>query len=328
MSEPPTTDESSMISTPSGRALDRGALCAAIPLSLKLHIPSPGMKVMTWTDFTHNLARLTFDPSQLDLLRDWSPQLATFSKDQLVNLIVLCPNHHREYHSDMITIVPTPQAREQMKQHELKDFELRQQAVAKGRHDPGRRLLFPPHDLLPGLEYVPITTPYYLNVYNATDSTGISTSYLFDSLGKMDYRNGSLNVFPYPLLLAAYQPLNDPTRHPSDRINRARTEVMELVDLYRRKINPPNLLEDRVLTANLEVQRTPSGPLLKQTDNVSMMPAVPEALHGGSAATDQAIVEELGPGSFIRTSADGNEGGTRDEKPEHVVTEDLLGYDD
>ncbi|KAG8910310.1 hypothetical protein FRC00_008433 [Tulasnella sp. 408] len=230
----------------------------------------------------------------------------------------------------MIAIVPTSQAREQMKKHELKDFELRQQAFANGRPDPGRTLLFPPHDLPSGFEVIPTSTSSYLNVLNVTDSPDIANSYVFDSIGSSNYCNNSLSVCPYPLLVAAYQPLMMSyfLRRRSEQVDKAQAEVKELVDLYNRMIAPSNPVPDWVLAPAAELAKLPipRDPRLTQSGNTSMMPAIPEALHSGAVATNGPIaIQDLGTGSLIQAPTDGNEGGMKDDNPWQL---DLLDYDD
>lgn len=100
---------------------------------------------------------------QLEELLRWSPQLAAFREDDYENLVCcmfethridtpanlrsscpVCPTHLREYTTGQLTIVPSPQVRRKMIQHELDDFERRQRAVSGGEPDPGRTLLMPP----------------------------------------------------------------------------------------------------------------------------------------------------------------------------------------
>lgn len=184
--------------------------------------------------------------------------------------------------------------------------------------------------LAPGFEYVPINPPYYLQVYNTTesDSDGKPKTYVFGSTGSLEHRNSSLNVFPYPLLLAAYQPLYDPSAPESDRIRKARTEVTDLVDLYRRKVPPSKSLKGRPVMANLKVQRDPSEPPPNISDNTLTTPATPVAFQSGTVAAERvAAVKDQGPESDIRVPTDRSNGGSRDEEPVQVATEDLVDDD-
>ncbi|KAG8913719.1 hypothetical protein FRC00_001756, partial [Tulasnella sp. 408] len=232
----------------------------------------------------------------LEGLRDWSPQLATFHKNQTENLLVLCPNYHREYYDGMIAIVPTP----------------------------------PALDSPVGLKLSQQVLTPLLNVLNVTDSPYIATSYVFDSIGSTNYCNNSLSVFLYPLLVAAYPPLmmSYILRRRSDQVDKAQAEVRELVDLYNRTIALSNPVPDWVLAAAAELAKLPipRDPRLNQSGNMSMMPAISEAFHSGAVATNGSIaIQDLGPGSPIQAPTDGSEGSMRDDNPWQL---DLLDYDD
>ncbi|KIO31444.1 hypothetical protein M407DRAFT_241802 [Tulasnella calospora MUT 4182] len=95
------------------------------------------------TQVAHIIPRSVQSNAMLYAVRRWSPVLATFRKNQIENLLLLCPNHHAEYDQGMFTIVPVAEARAKMKEYEIQDFQRREGIVRDGHADPGRTFVQP-----------------------------------------------------------------------------------------------------------------------------------------------------------------------------------------
>ncbi|KAG8944670.1 hypothetical protein FRC04_001634 [Tulasnella sp. 424] len=122
---------------------------------------------------------------------------------------------------------------QQMREQDIQDFEVCQRAVASGFPDPGRKLLMPPQ--LPyEFEYIPLVVPRYHQVCDKKSSSPA----LFSSQETEEYPLRRWEISVYAALLAAHQPLANPVHIRSTRSDAAFREVVELVNLYRRRINP------------------------------------------------------------------------------------------
>ncbi|KAG8900849.1 hypothetical protein FRC00_010817 [Tulasnella sp. 408] len=161
-----------------------------------------------------------------------------------------------------------------MKEHEVLDFELRQQAVSMGWGDPRRTLLMPPQvSLIPvtpdipvsanpsqlsyEFEYVPMTVPFYVETHTETplypetfifssqntfagdtlhigDTLHVGTGANLKSIQVREYPLRNWEVSVYAALMAAVEPLRTPDRLRDARSDAAFNEITELVDLYKR----------------------------------------------------------------------------------------------
>ncbi|KAG8899681.1 hypothetical protein FRC01_010416 [Tulasnella sp. 417] len=199
------------------------------------------------------------------------------SADQVENLVCFCPNHRREYEAGAFAIVPSPNVRKQMKEHEVQDFEMRQRIVSEGSPDPGRSLLMPPQ-LLCEFEYVPITVPYYLCVHNKTSllpETFVYTSVNLDIANLKEYPLRRWDVSVYATLMAAYEPLRNPDCIASARSHAAFNEVVELLDLYKRHAGteaPEPLREDEATGDEVEEEDDGQGSF--EYDDPVITPAI------------------------------------------------------
>ncbi|KAG9037368.1 hypothetical protein FS837_001446 [Tulasnella sp. UAMH 9824] len=182
---------------------------------------------------TVEVAKILADSALLQKLRKWSCELSGFRADHFKNLVCFCPDHHEEYKAGAFVIVPSPNVRKQMKEHEVRDLELRQRAIDMGLSDPGRHLLMPP-ELPYEFEYVPITVPYYLYIHNSTSL--LPKTFLYNSqkgagMEELPLRPWEVSV--YAALMAACEFLRDPGRILSPQSDAAFNEVTELVTMYR-----------------------------------------------------------------------------------------------
>ncbi|KAG8938556.1 hypothetical protein FRC04_008340 [Tulasnella sp. 424] len=273
-------------------------------------------------DVVHIIARNESAKRLLDKLRSWSPQLAGFSKDQIENFLVLCPNHHRQYNDGTITIVPAPKTRQRLHEHEIADFKRRQQEVDRGLPDPGRQLLIPPA-LVPDFEFITLEPPH--RVFFHMPTTYWPHSLIYDTQGVLlPYPIQSWPLFVYPVLLAACQPLNTPLLIRTSQSEAARDGVNELVRLYNRQIvpirpEPPSVTASQLFQADLEKydRRYP----VRNTTSIQ------ESAHDEMEATGEGLGEGSGQPSF-RTSTERNKSQLEDENPMEVGTKDLLAVDD
>ena len=53
---------------------------------------------------------------------------------------VVCPTHHRQYDSGHFVLVPSKPQRELLIEHEIRNFVMREEILARGDGDPGRTL--------------------------------------------------------------------------------------------------------------------------------------------------------------------------------------------
>ncbi|KAG8904861.1 hypothetical protein FRC00_013700 [Tulasnella sp. 408] len=144
----------------------------------------------------------------------------------------------------MFAIVPSPNVRKQMKEHEVRHFELRQRAISMGVSDPGRHLLMPPE--VSSAPYCPERQSQgMLSSFRANLNTFLSPQNR-KGMKKLPLRRWEVSV--YAALMAACKSLRDPGRIHSTRSNAAFNEVTELVTMYGR----------RTVT---QVQASPGGPI-------------------------------------------------------------------
>ncbi|KAG8915033.1 hypothetical protein FRC00_008549 [Tulasnella sp. 408] len=264
------------------------------------------------------------DPANvmLNAFMKWSPQLSKFKKDDAENLILLCPNHHREYDSHMITIVPCKAARKEMIRAEKNDWEKRNKLVDQGYEDPGRTLPYPPH----GFDYVPVTVPYYLDVHNRTEA--LDQTFLMDSQNRLGRASNLIWVPAFPLLIRACQSLNRPGRLDSPYTNKIRDQVLMLVDLYNREINPataPTDDEDAVAVGTRLTSLTPTQLQLPAAQSDDDNDEEGDEEDGSASADEDMRQNDLGgPGSSINTPTDGSDGGKLAIGP---MVEDFGGYE-
>ncbi|KAG8944669.1 hypothetical protein FRC04_001633 [Tulasnella sp. 424] len=273
-------------------------------------------------------------------LREWSTQLADFSPDQDDNLVCFCPNHHWEWMNGYFTIVPSPMVRKQMKEKEIEDFELRQQAVNNGSEDPGRKLLMPPQ--LPNeFEYIPVTGLPLLQIHNETPSLPETFAFFNEEIEEAPPIRGLevLEVKKYPLrhweipvyavLLAAYEPLNSSVPFKSAQSDAAVSEVTELVHMYLRPLTPtpslPEPLSDQTITqiqADLATVQTvyPAGDTMVQA-----WESPDEAVGQGSSMDNPAgRIDDLGRDEDAMEPMDAEAADFPDSDDDTVVTPAVL----
>ncbi|KIO32382.1 hypothetical protein M407DRAFT_4557 [Tulasnella calospora MUT 4182] len=156
------------------------------------------VRVPVLVEVAHLLARNAHGNAELGELWRWSPQLAEFQKDNPESLV-----------------------RQQLIQHEIQDFELRQLALADE------------------FEYVPLEVPLYFQCHTTTPS--YPHTFLFSSQDIDGYPLRHWYISIYAVLMASSQPLVSPGRIISAPSNAAQDDVNQLIRLYRRHITAPSL---------------------------------------------------------------------------------------
>ncbi|KAF5386652.1 hypothetical protein D9615_001953 [Tricholomella constricta] len=183
-------------------------------------------------DITHVVARNSDDHRTVEWIRQVAPSLSNFRKDDASNLICLCPNHHRQFESGQFVLVPSPQVRKVMLDHELSDFAMREDLVTRGESDPGRT--FPP--LINEFDYIPLRGgPLCIQIHNPTPYD--SSLFIFDNLDNRLCPLLHFGASHIALMAEALPHLSNVARLRGQKSEAALPEISNLLELYHRQPN-------------------------------------------------------------------------------------------